>query len=156
MKAFAPRPRQAGALFAINGRVTGIELFDSDATFRRFMEKLVRSYVLDAIEETDPEAEPPAAEAVRRFLDAMKSAAFQRFPALAEGEDLRFESLPAAGEKEGRAGPGVGVVGGALYAENRIVHLCAFALEEPAHRPIGRGGSIDFEIPAFLRRPRRT
>lgn len=143
VKAFAPQPGQAGAVFAINGRVTGVELFDSDATFRKFMEKLVRSYAMDAIEESTPDVKPPVEEAVRRFLDDMKSAALQRFPALAEGEDLRIESDTVAG--------------GALYAENRLMHLCAFQVEKSLGRPIGRGGSIDFEIPAFLRRGyRRT
>jgi len=141
VKAFRPQPGQAGAVFAINGRVTGVELFDSDATFRKFMEKLVRSYTMDAIEEASPEANPPVEESVRRFLDDMKSAPVQRFPALAEGEDLRIESDA--------------VVGGALYAENRLVHLCAFQVEKPVGRPIGRGGTIDFDIPASPRRSSR-
>lgn len=145
-------------------RVAGVELFDSDATFRQFMEKIVRSYAMDAIEEPRPEAKPPVEEvrrattppvqeaspaatplveeAVRRFLDDMKSAALQRFPALAEGEDLRIESETVAG--------------GALCAQNRMVHLCAFHVEKRAGRPIGRGGRIDFEIPAFLRRTARS
>lgn len=142
VKAFAPQRGQAGAVFAINGRVAGVELFDSAATFRKFMEKIVRSYAMDAIEEASPAASPPVEDAVRRFLDDMKSAALQRFPALAEGEDLRIESDTVAG--------------GALYAEERMVHLCAFRLEKSAGRPIGRGGRIDFEIPAFLRRTRRS
>ena len=52
---------------------------------------------------------------VRKFLDEMQSAAFERFPALGEGEDLRIESDALAG--------------GALYAGNRIVHLCGFPAE---------------------------
>jgi hypothetical protein len=141
VKAFAPQSAQAGALFAVNGRIAGLELFDSAATFRRFMPKIVRGYAIDAIEESAADAKPPVAEAVRCFFDEMQVAALERFPALAEGEDLRIESDAVAG--------------GALYAESRIVHLCAFAVEEPASRPLGRGGRIDFEVPAFLRRARR-
>lgn len=140
VRAFTPHPLQAGALFAVNGRIAGIELFDSPATFRRFLPKIVRSYAMDAIEASAAEAKPPVEEAVRRFLDEMKAAALERFPALAEGEDLRIESDAVAG--------------GALYAGGRIVHLCAFAVEKPVSHPIGRGGCIDFEIPAFLRRIR--
>ncbi|OGA48112.1 MAG: hypothetical protein A3F74_00295 [Betaproteobacteria bacterium RIFCSPLOWO2_12_FULL_62_58] len=33
-----------------------------------------------------------------------------------------------------------------------FVHLCAVQLEKPVSRPIGRGGIIDFDIPAFVRR----
>jgi hypothetical protein len=142
VEAFKPASGQVGAVFALNGRVTGMELFDADGTFRRFMAKLVRGYAMDAIEAQQSEAAPPVEEAVRRFLEDMQAAAVQRFPALAEGEDLRIESEAVAG--------------GALYAGGHIVHLCAFRIEKPVSRPIGRGGSIDFEIPAFLRRSRRT
>jgi hypothetical protein len=140
VRAVTPQPLQAGAIFAVNGRIAGIELFDSPATFHRFLPKIVRSYAMDAIEECAAGAKPPAEEAVRRFLEEIKAAALERFPALAEGEDLRLESDAAAG--------------GALYAEGRIVHLCAFTMDKPASRPLGRGGCISFEIPAFLRRPR--
>ena len=139
--AFAPQPRQAGAIFAIGGRITGLEFFDAAETFRKLMAKLVRSYAMDAIEQPAAESRPPVEEVVRRFLDDMQAAALQRFKALGEGEDLRIESATIAG--------------GALAADDRIVHLCAFRVEKPVARPIGRGGHIDFEIPAFLRR-RRT
>ncbi len=36
-------PRQAGALFTINGIVAGLDVFDSQATWRKSMRKLVRS-----------------------------------------------------------------------------------------------------------------
>ncbi len=113
--ALKPADRQAGALFAVNGRIAGLELFDSAATFRKFLEKLVRSYALDAIEEPLTIANPPIEAVVGRFLADMQAAALSRFPAVGEGEDLRFES----GE----------VAGGALYAGNRVVHLCAFRVE---------------------------
>jgi hypothetical protein len=138
VKAFPPQPRQTGAVFAINGKIAGIDLFDSATAFRAFMQKLVRSYALDAIEESVVGAKPPVAEVVRRFIADMQSAALERFPAIGEGEDLRFGSDALAG--------------GALLADNHIVHLCTFPIEKPRHRPIGRGGTIDFEIPAFLRR----
>jgi hypothetical protein len=165
VQAYTPQRGQVGALLAIDGRVRGLELFDSSATFHKFMDKIVRSYALDAIETApaglpgegrdlptrlpgenrDPEKQPGAAQ---QFLDDIKSAAVQRFSALADGEDLRLESA--------------GIAGGALYAEGRLIHLCAFRLDAPASHPIGRGGSIesdcadiDFEIPAFLRRHSR-
>ena len=157
VKAYTPQRGQAGALFAIDGRMTGMELFDSSATFRKFMDKIVRSYAIDAIESDSlPCAERGGGpgrghtEAAQQFLAAIKSAALQRFPALADGEDLRLESADVAG--------------GALYAEGRLIHLCAFRVEKNSSCPIGRGGNIgigsdcagiDFEIPAFLRCHRR-
>src|SRR5512144_240306 len=44
--AFEAEPRQVGALFAINGRIRGAELFDSSATFAKFLRKVVKSYAL--------------------------------------------------------------------------------------------------------------
>ena len=142
VSAFKPLAGQAGALFAINGRINGIELFDSDTTFQRFMAKLVRSYAMDAIEDQKSHVKPPVAEVVHRFLEEMKEAALQRFPALGQGEDLRIETDTIAG--------------GALYADKRVVHLCAFRVGKSVVRPVGRGGNIDFEIPPFLRRGRPT
>ena len=140
--AFEPLPRQTGALFAIGGRIAGMELFDAAATWRALMPKILRSYALDAIEDAHPDARAPAEAAVRSFLEDVQAAVPERFPAVGEGEDLRLESATLAG--------------GALAADGRIVHLCAFRVAPPAPRPIGRGGRVDFEIPAFLRRPART
>lgn len=142
VSAFSPQAGQAGALFAINGRINGIELFDSVSTFQRFMAKLVRSYAMDAIEDQKPNSKAPVAEVAHRFLEEMKEAVVHRFPALAEGEDLRIDTDTIAG--------------GALYADKSVVHLCAFRIDKPVARPFGRGGNIDFEIPAFLRRNRPT
>lgn len=104
-------PRQAGALFAINGIVAGMDLFDSPATWRRSMHKLVQSYGLDALDHArDPVSDgKPQPE---RFLTAVKKARAERFKAIGLGEDLRI-----SGDK---------VVGGALMVDGKVVHLVAF------------------------------
>lgn len=114
------KTHQVGALFAINGKVVGLDLFDSPATFRKSMAKLLRSYAMDAIEVPQRDARPPVEAVVRKFLDDMQAAALGRFPALGEGEDLRIESEAVAG--------------GALFAGNRVVHLCAFQVRKDAAR----------------------
>lgn len=73
LDAFTPLPDQAGALFAINGRVVGLDLFDAPATLASALPKLVRGYALDALDEG------------------------QRFPAVGLGEDLRLASATLAG-----------------------------------------------------------
>ena len=50
VKAFTPVERQVGAVFFINGRVAGLELFDAASTWRAISPKLVRSYAIDAID----------------------------------------------------------------------------------------------------------
>lgn len=111
--AFRAEPGQRGAVVAIDGKVTGLELFDSAQAFARYLAKLVRSYALDALETANGQhLAPPAAE-VERFLERLRAASVETFAALGEGEDLRL-----SGER---------LSGGALAADGRIVHLAGFA-----------------------------
>ena len=113
--AIRPVPGQCGAVFAVDGKVAGIELFDSPATYARYLPKIVRSYAMDAAETREPKGVLPVEQAVRQFVDEMKAAATQSFKALGEGDDVRME--------------GDSIVGGALVRGERVVHLAAFALE---------------------------
>jgi len=112
-QAFQPLEPQVGALFAINGRIVGLDLFDFAQTFRRFFPKLVRSNALDAITFFQPEFTPMTADGAQQFIERVARADSQIFPAVGEGEDVRFRAA--------------GVVGSALVARERVVHLCAFA-----------------------------
>jgi len=58
-RAFTWQEGQCGLAFAIGGRVLGLEVFDHAEAMRRFFQKLVRSYALDALE-ADPSAHEPA------------------------------------------------------------------------------------------------
>jgi hypothetical protein len=125
-RAFAPAEGQVGAVFAVGGKVRGLELFDSATTFAKFLHKLVGSYALDAMEEHAPAVEPRPGgrdaskkdkhvthEMVLSFLDEMQRAAAQRFAGVDEGEDVRLGS-----EK---------IAGGALVKGGRLIHLAAFS-----------------------------
>jgi ARG and Rhodanese-Phosphatase-superfamily-associated Protein domain len=104
-------PRQAGAIFTINGIVAGVDLFDSPATWRKSMRKLVQSYGLDALDRTHgpvSDARPQP----KKFLKAVQVAPLERFKAIGLGEDIRIN-----GKK---------ILGGALVADGRLVHLVAF------------------------------
>ena len=50
---------QVGAVYAIGDSLVGIEVFDSDATFKKLAGKLLASYALDAME-LNQLGEPPA------------------------------------------------------------------------------------------------
>ena len=54
VNAIEPLPRQCGAVFAVDGKVAGIELFDCPATYARYLPKIVRSYAMDAAETRQP------------------------------------------------------------------------------------------------------
>lgn len=112
--AIRPADGQVGALFSINGRVRGLELFDFAATLGKLFPKLVGSYALDAIDEHDERSAADAA--LLEFLTEVGSARVSEHPSVGEGWDLRL-----SGER---------LSGGALYARERVVHLSAFRLNE--------------------------
>ena len=78
-------------MLGIDGRVMGLELFDSPGAFARYLPKLVRGYALDAVETANGKALAPAEEEVRRFLERVQRASAERFAALGEGEDIRLK-----------------------------------------------------------------
>jgi len=105
---------QVGAVFAIGGRITGVELFDHPATLARVLPKLVRSYAIDALEEQGEEVTTAEQAQARVFLDSVATAPVESYDALGEGHDLRLHAE--------------GLAGGALEAGERLVHLCAFCI----------------------------
>ncbi len=113
-QAFRPIPRQSGAVFAINGQIAGMELFDAPAAFAAYLPKLVRSYALDALDA--PRETPPAVEAetIRQFLKQLGAATQERYPASGAGEDVRLE--------------GEVITGGALEHEGKLIHLAAYRI----------------------------
>ncbi len=114
---FIPLPNQIGAVFALDGEVAGMELFDSAQTFRKLFPKLVRSYGLDALSSRKGEGGDgpvPSKAEVADFLKKVAEARVSTFPGTGEGNDLRLEAE--------------GLTGAALAVDDRIVHLSAFKL----------------------------
>jgi hypothetical protein len=102
---------QIGAVYAIGGVLAGMEIFDSDTTFKKLAGKLVASYALDAIELNNP-GEPPDADAVRALIDSVGAATRQRSAAVGIGETVRLSAD--------------NLVGAALEVAGACVHLAAF------------------------------
>jgi hypothetical protein len=110
LKGLAPLPDQAGAVFAVGGRVVGMELFESPEVFGSYFPKLVRSYALDAL--VSRSNKELLASDADELLDEIRRAHAQRFTGLGLGEDLRISDRNLAG--------------GALLWDDRLVHLAAF------------------------------
>jgi hypothetical protein len=121
-EAFKAQDGQVGALFAINGVPQGVEIFDSGATFSHYLERLVSSYALGSLAEKHTGKEVVLPE-VEKFMESVREATAEQFEALGEGEDLRLS--------------GMSLAGGALIAEDRVVHLAAFNLD-PDNRVVRR------------------
>ena len=108
---FDALPGQVGALFTINGLIAGLDLFDSQATWRRSARKLVQSYGLDAVDSFGG-PEPSAKPRPKSFVTALKKAPRKNFPAIGLGEDVRID--------------GNTIIGGGLVADGKVIHLVAF------------------------------
>lgn len=112
-RAFTLQEGQCGVAFAIGGHILGLEIFDHPEAMRRFFQKLVRSYALDALEADSTANEPGSVEAVHALVNQIGTAQSFAEQALGLGKDVRFN--------------GPGISGAALWAQERYVHVCAFA-----------------------------
>jgi len=135
--AFAATDGQVGAVFAIGGRVEGLELFDADRTFAELMAKIVRSYAIDALERPREEY-PLDLTAAPRFVRRIARAHAETYPAVGLGTDVRLR--------------GHGVIAAGLVHEDRVVHLAAFAA--PGDELRGDGERSD-RLESFLARRQR-
>ena len=111
-QAIQPQPGQLGALFAINGEVVGMDLFDAAPTFNKVFGKLLTSYAIDAIDVDQEVTDAPPKGIVEQFLKHITAAKIESFNAVGEGHDIRLESAK--------------VVGAGLQDGDRLVHLAAF------------------------------
>ena len=112
-RAFTWREGQCGVAFAIGGGVLGLEIFDHAEVMRRFFQKLVRSYALDALD-ADPSAHDPASvEAAGALVTQIGAAQSFAEQAVGLGKDVRFN--------------GPEICGASLWAQERYVHICSFA-----------------------------
>ena len=112
-----PVERQAGALFLLDGRVIGFDLFDCAPTLRRLLPKLVRSVAVDAL--ARPVEEPPIStdlsiKVAEHFLANVCAAEAHDAPAVGIGRDVRLECQV--------------LTGAALATSDGFLHLSAFHL----------------------------
>jgi len=113
-QAFTPGRNQIGAIFVMNNRSLGLDLFDQAATFARFLPKLVRSYAIDALERRRADSETPATGAeATAFLDHLSNAPFEDYPGVGLGRDAGAVAN--------------GLIAGALVVDDAVAHLTAFS-----------------------------
>jgi hypothetical protein len=114
--ALDPIPGQCGALFLLDGRVAGFDLFDRAITLRRLLPKLVRSVAMDALDRPGPGRPAIKPELLLKvaehFLAATSGAAVEPAAAVGMGIDLRLVAPK--------------ITGAALASDNHVVHVSAF------------------------------
>ena len=112
-----PQDDQVGAVFAVNGTIIGLDLFDEPSTLRKLLPKLVRSVAVEAID-SKPAAQPfraaPPPALAEQFLAVASAAPEHTAKAVGLGDDIRLTAP--------------GIAGAALVADQHVVHLAAFAL----------------------------
>ena len=103
---------QIGAMFSIDGMISGLDIFDKNSTLKKVLPKLVRSYALDAVETSSQKRNSAIEGDVENFFGMIRAATIERFPAVGLGEDLRLKSRSLSG--------------GALVVDSVLVHFCVF------------------------------
>jgi hypothetical protein len=120
VRSFSPAGDQVGAVFAIEGKVVGLDLFDAPETLRKLFPKLLRSYGLDALDQARSDSVEMQASSIpseamaSAFLRKVMEAKEEEFPAVGEGIDVRLS--------------GRNLNGAALVADDHVVHLSAFSM----------------------------
>jgi hypothetical protein len=108
----------AGSVFAINGRIAGMDLFDKPATLAKLWPKLARAYALDALEEKDDTVQPVSRRGVRNWLDSLAEVPSHVTKSPGLGHDVRLRSEQ--------------LVGSCLVVEQCPVHAELFTLDASA------------------------
>jgi hypothetical protein len=100
LKAFHPVDNQIGLVVFIDGEVAGVELLDKFETFRKNHEKLVQSYVMDALETSGSvvkDRSKPSKTKATKILESAARATVEKRESVALGEDVRLESKDVVG-----------------------------------------------------------
>ena len=110
---FPPVPDQQGILVAINKEVVGMDLVADMDAYALLHDKLVKSYVMDALVQADGEHSLIDRAKDRDFLESIAWCDITRYRSVGHGWDVRFQ--------------GKNITGSALEYRGRAVHLAFFA-----------------------------
>jgi hypothetical protein len=110
---FAVTRNQSGVLVEVNGKIMGLEIFDSFDSLVHYFDKLIQSYALDAVDllmqgQSSPKRRPK----VDNWLREVTALPLTKSPSLGLGEDLRLESQK--------------VIGSGLLHEDTVLYLAVF------------------------------
>lgn len=119
-----PVSNQVGMIFSINGRVVGLDSFNSPDAYQKVHRKLIESYALDAVDTSSDVDHPECSvENASQFLSSINDSSFDTNRAVSLGVDVRMESLS--------------MTGFALVFRDDVIHLSAFARSDQ-QQPRGR------------------
>jgi len=116
-KHFEAKEKQAGILVMINDQVIGCDCFGKHDTLVKTFSKLIKSYVLDAIDAySGKEKDAFSREKASAFVDDVRNCLTKERSSVSLGTDVRLTSHK--------------VIGSALAKDNELLHLTAFLKDE--------------------------
>jgi hypothetical protein len=123
-------PNQVGIIAFIEGNPVGMDIVSLPAAYAKLHDKLVRSYTLEGLLEsqgTTATADGIAVHA-RKFLDEITAAEERQFPSIGRGTDLRYRSVSQPSTRNAQWS----LSGTALVHENEVIHAAFFRIDEAA------------------------
>lgn len=118
-------PGQVGVLAFVGGRPIGLDVIGGRALYARLHDRLMRGYIMDALELPDAPGSP-GREAAQHFLDLTREAGRVEAPTVGRG---RYGVLSTT------------VVGGELMDGERVAHLSAFPRDDSGRASADTGGA---------------
>jgi len=126
LAAFPPVQLQQGVLIYLDGLPAGFEFLSRPEAYARIHDKLIRSYVLEALIDEKPPQPPGEPERPQEFLQRIASSHSESYPGLGLGTECRLEDP--------------GVVGSALHHEDVVIHMVCFAGQQGYAPGVNRAG----------------
>jgi hypothetical protein len=115
LKAFQPVENQIGVVVFIDGEIAGLELVGKFSAFKQYHSKIVKSYVMDALETANHKnaaESKPSKKKTKNILESAARANTEMRKSVALGHDIRIESEE--------------VYGAGLEFERQLVQLTIF------------------------------
>jgi len=113
LEAFPLQPGQQGVIVYLDGRPAGLEYLSRPEAYARIHDKLVRSYVMEAlIDEKKPATPPKNPERAQEFLSRCGACNVESYPGVGLGTEHRLD--------------GGGLIGSALVHEGVVIHMACF------------------------------
>lgn len=126
LAALRPEPGQCGLVVCVDGKPLGCDYISRPEVYARLHDKLLRSYVIDALL-GEGKGKATRKDSARAFLRKTSSCKSRRYEAPGAGWDHRFEGKHLAGT--------------ALVHEEEVLHQAFFLLED--ERDLGRWRRLD-------------
>lgn len=139
MAAFPVQPNQCGLALLWREQVMGLDLLSRRPAYAQLHERLLKSYLIDLMNNAEGPAAMKAADSFQAFLEKLPGLEERNFPSQGLGEDFRYES-PA-------------LCGSALVYDEACIHAAYFH-EERGTRQRADTDSQLRDLPSFMQRRR--